>query len=391
MQEHLQPITDDLHNTLKDVQQTLGALQTIVKAKDKEILCLKREVNELQDKLDNYEQHSRRGAIRVFGVPDDFPGTTDDVLLDLCNNKLKLQPPISLDEIEVSHRVGQLERIAPRTSEDGEVSRQTVKPRPIIAKFVSRRTKARVMEVRKRLKNLNGRNTTADDPNADERHDEADDIPEPDTRYPSAVYISDDLTQKRAKLAFKARELRRHKRIKDTWVYDSQIMIKENNNKIAKVTTFDDLRKYNWNVEKSNMCILTTFWHKQVLQSLQLCTKISIWIHYYTDRLVREGRDSIALAMELRLSCINSSIFYWEKTRPHEDRFMHSMFMGLTIIVSFSLVFVICFVTRLHFFHVILFHFFMTSTSDNSLRTITNLSILFITLCIYLSSQSQDG
>ena len=70
---------------------------------------------------------------------------------------------------------------------------------------------------------------------------------------------------------------------------------------------------------------------------------------------------------------------------------MHSMFWDLTIIVSFSLVFVICFVTRLHFFHVILFHFFMTSTSDNSLRTITNLSILFITLCIYLSSQSQDG
>ena len=83
-------------------------------------------------------------------------------------------------------------------------------------------------------------------------------------------------------------------------------MIKENN----KVTTFDDLRKYNWNVEKSNMCILTIFWHEQVLQSLQLCNKIFIWIHYYTDGLVRVGRDSTALAMELRLSCTNSSMFY---------------------------------------------------------------------------------
>ena len=53
VQEHLQPITDDLHNTIKDVQRTLGALQTIVNAKDQDILCLKREVNELQDKLDN--------------------------------------------------------------------------------------------------------------------------------------------------------------------------------------------------------------------------------------------------------------------------------------------------------------------------------------------------
>ena len=138
VQEHLQPITDDLRNTLKDVQQTLGALQTIAKAKDQEILCLKREVNGVQDKLDNYEQQSRRGAIRVFGVPNDFPGTTDDVLLDLCNNKLTLQPPISLDEIEVSHRVGQLERIAPTTSVDGEVFREAVKPRPIIAKFIKK-------------------------------------------------------------------------------------------------------------------------------------------------------------------------------------------------------------------------------------------------------------
>ena len=103
-------------NTLEDMQQTLGALQSVVKAKDQEILSLKREVTDLQDKLDDYEQHSRRAAIRVFGVPESFPGTTDDVLLDLCIKRLEMKPPLTIDEIEVSHRVGSLEATTPMTT-----------------------------------------------------------------------------------------------------------------------------------------------------------------------------------------------------------------------------------------------------------------------------------
>ena len=124
VQEHLQPVAIKLQNTLEDMQQTLGALQSVVKAKDQEILSLKREVTDLQDKLDDYEQHSRRAAIRVFGVPESFLGTTDDVLLYLSNDW------------------------------NDQASQPTVKPKPIIVKFVSRRTKACVMELRKDLKDI---------------------------------------------------------------------------------------------------------------------------------------------------------------------------------------------------------------------------------------------
>ena len=52
------------------------------------------------------------------------------------------------------------------------------------------------------------------------------------SKFPLPVYISDDLTRSRAKLAYQARQLRNNKRIQDTWVVDSNIMIKDNNNRI---------------------------------------------------------------------------------------------------------------------------------------------------------------
>ena len=62
--------------------------------------------------------------------------------------------------------------------------------------------------------------------------------------YPFPVYMSDDLTSSRAKLAFKARKLRRNHRIQETWVFGCQIMIKENANEIHKVNKTEELNEY---------------------------------------------------------------------------------------------------------------------------------------------------
>ena len=62
--------------------------------------------------------------------------------------------------------------------------------------------------------------------------------------YPFPVYMWDDLTSSMAKLAYKARELRRNHRIQETWVFDYQIMIKDNANKIHKVNKAKYLNKY---------------------------------------------------------------------------------------------------------------------------------------------------
>ena len=77
--------------------------------------------------------------------------TIDVLLFQLCNTALlKLTHPLALNQIEISQCVENLE-VEDQSTDDGE-THQTVKRRPIIAKFVSRGTKASVMAARKLLK-----------------------------------------------------------------------------------------------------------------------------------------------------------------------------------------------------------------------------------------------
>ena len=58
------------------------------------------------------------------------------------------------------------------------------------------------------------------------------------------IYMADDLTRTRAKLAYLARELKRSKKIADTWVFDCRVMIKNLYNRISQVDSIADLEKY---------------------------------------------------------------------------------------------------------------------------------------------------
>ena len=199
--ESLDSVTGTLKDTVADLQQTVSALQYTIKKREDEILTLRREVNDLQAHNDDLEQHSRRASVRVFGVPENTPGSTDDMLLDLCNKALNLRPPLALEEIEVSHRVQKV--VEERTqSEDGQTV-VVAKPRPIIVKFVSRRTKARVMAAWKNLNKMKSAPTSDSDPASPEAaaDTEDDDGSGQDTLtqlrrlFLKPVYISDDLTQ----------------------------------------------------------------------------------------------------------------------------------------------------------------------------------------------------
>ena len=100
----LESVTSVLQQTVLDLQQAVGTLQATVAHKDDEITTLRREVRDLRDHAEALKQHSRRASVRVFGIPENTPGTSDDKLLDLCNNRMKIRPPLSPDDIEVSHR-----------------------------------------------------------------------------------------------------------------------------------------------------------------------------------------------------------------------------------------------------------------------------------------------
>ena len=112
MWTHLQIITGtylpETEWELKSMCQSIATLQKEGQEKDVKMRDLENEVSELKTIIDNHEQHGRRDSIRIFGLSEETSGTTDDKVMRLCNCRMKLDPPLTLDEISVSHRVGRI-------------------------------------------------------------------------------------------------------------------------------------------------------------------------------------------------------------------------------------------------------------------------------------------
>ena len=164
----------------------------------------------------------------------------------MINEMMGLTPPVTLDDLEVTHRVGRTSQpalsdrspVAP-PKQDAEAQpgtdhqienqhnppceTQVQTPRPILFRFASRRVKGRVMEERKKLKNK---------------------ISEDKFGHEFRIFIQDDLIERRANLAFLARQLKRWIRISDSWVSFGKIQIKDNHAHIVMINTLLDIRKF---------------------------------------------------------------------------------------------------------------------------------------------------
>ena len=106
--------------------------------KDATISVLAKKVSDLEIHQDDLEQQGRKDSIRVFGIPEDTSGNTDFKILSLFNKNMSLEPPIVLEDVSVSHRVG---RPPAAPNPDNDWAESPPKPRPIIVKFASRRMK----------------------------------------------------------------------------------------------------------------------------------------------------------------------------------------------------------------------------------------------------------
>ena len=161
----------------------------------------------------------------------------EDKILALVNDDLSLEPPLELAEIEVAHRLPHPRRTAPQRSQGqgplpqvsaadhtdttSPVSSSADRgPRMVIVKFANRRVKSRVMDVRKELRNLD------------------------EEKYPRPIYFQDDLTARRAKIAYQARQGKKAGKLMDTWVIDSKVMVKDRNNRIHQVRTQKDIEHF---------------------------------------------------------------------------------------------------------------------------------------------------
>ena len=239
----------ELTQSVKDI--VVSTLRAQLTARDDKIASLESEMTRLNDTLDDLEQHSRRGSIRVFEIPEEGDGNTDDKLLALFNQRMKMQPPISLDDIEVSHRLGKVAvatATTPDNADDGTgafTERPSPKPRAIIVKFASRRTEACVMKARKNLRpSCPSRNDDNDAPDPPSHSSDVGDDDATDSRPLTPVYITDDLTKGRAKIAYLARELKRKVKIRDTWVLDSKIYVRDLHNRVKNISSLADLNRY---------------------------------------------------------------------------------------------------------------------------------------------------
>ena len=164
-------------------------------------------MHELADANDSIEQYTRWPNLRFEGIPEaDHGEDTDPKVLEIVNTKLEMTPPLEIDDLERSHRLGR------RVDKDGHP-----RTRAIIVRFQSKHLRDEVLRTRTKLKTHNT-----------QRKDEH-------------IFSNDDLKPRRAKLSFEARALKRAKKITDCWTAYGKVMVKDLANKVFEVKSASDL------------------------------------------------------------------------------------------------------------------------------------------------------
>jgi hypothetical protein len=107
-----------------------------------EVDKLKIRTKDIETRLDDLEQYSRKTCLKFAGIPEREDEDTDEVVLNTIDKLVLLQEFEKLDKysISVSHRLGK-----PRHD----------KPRDIIVRFVRYRDKATVYRLKSNLKGFN--------------------------------------------------------------------------------------------------------------------------------------------------------------------------------------------------------------------------------------------
>ena len=95
-----------MSGTIRSLCQTFDKLETEARQKNEKKIH-KQDVADLKVAVANHKQHGRRDSVWMFGSSEETPGTTDDKAICLCNGRMQLKPLLTIDEIAVSHRVGQ--------------------------------------------------------------------------------------------------------------------------------------------------------------------------------------------------------------------------------------------------------------------------------------------
>ena len=75
---HFDPMASKLNPTIQALSAKINTLEADNKAKDEKIAKMEQRILHLESSIDDLEQHGRRDSVKIFGLPEDNPGTTDD-------------------------------------------------------------------------------------------------------------------------------------------------------------------------------------------------------------------------------------------------------------------------------------------------------------------------
>ena len=196
-------VTQQLETYEHDVSFLKGTVDSLTNM----VHCLQDENEKLKSKIvnletgnDRLEQYSRRQSLRIHNDwPENPEENTDGMVIQMAKEHLNID--LKHDEINRSHRVGPKNR---RGS-----------PRPVIVKFVSHNSKARIYRSKGRLK-MGG----------------------PTARN---LLITEDLTKKRHAMFTEARHLRNQNLIRDCWTMDGNLFVRDMH---ARIQVFSDIMAF---------------------------------------------------------------------------------------------------------------------------------------------------
>ena len=198
-----QPLCDKMD----EMNAKIVNLTEQITQKDFKINELEKRIFVLEDSCDRAEQYTRRSNLVFRGFAELGQGeNTEAIVTSFINDHMNLPSPLLCQDIARCHRLG--------------VQRSDTQQRPIIVRFASDRARDAVYRARVNLKEFNT------------------------SHRDSPVFVNDDLTSRRAKIAFDCRSLKKQKKISDTWTFNGKILVKDLTNKVTEINSAAALSQY---------------------------------------------------------------------------------------------------------------------------------------------------
>ena len=92
----------NIQDSVNSLSRNIENLKKTIEAKDVVITALKEEVKTLNHKVDDLEQYSSRNSVRVTGIPENENEDIGKSVLEMINNRMKVEPPVQAPRAQVT-------------------------------------------------------------------------------------------------------------------------------------------------------------------------------------------------------------------------------------------------------------------------------------------------